>query len=255
MKFKPSAILSAAILLTGTPVFAQTNTAPAAAPVAAGVDLPIGDWSVIGDKTKAFGPKIEAGKIIFTGEGFGIKGKSLAGYFAKTELKDGQTLVFNADVQFSGVAGTGNFRFGIFQKKSRDHARGWLGYSAYSGYDKAFPKGCLLARLAGNDGSFDGLKDLKGVEAARILGESPAIKNIKDGCYSVTIEVKKVGSTMEFKGSMSSKGDPANPIATYSAVDASPVTPSFDAIGFSSHEVLSADSLELSNVSLKLIGS
>ena len=241
----------AAPVTTAAPVPAVAG-APAA--VSAGTDLQISDWGVIGDKAKAFGPKLDGGKVLFSGEGFGIKGKALAGYFPKTELKDGQTLRFSSDVQFSGVAGTGAFRFGIFQKRSRDHARGWLGYSAYSGYDKAFPKGSLLARLAGNDGNFDGLKDLKGVDAARVLGESPVLKNIKDGIYSVTIEVKKVGATMECKASMAPKDDPANPIATYAAVDASPATPTFDAIGIVTHEVLSTDQLELSNVTLKLIG-
>jgi hypothetical protein len=117
------------------------------------------------------------------------------------------------------------------------------------------PKGNVLARLPENMGTFDGLKDEKGADAARSLGEAVSgPKSIKEGIYTLTIDVKKVGANMEVKSSMISQLDPSAPAVSYSATDTQPTTPSFDAVGFATHEVLSADSVELSDVSLNLIG-
>lgn len=224
-------------------------------PAAAGVSLPVSGWSVVGAKDTKFGPREEGGKIIFSGEGFGLKGKSLAAYFPKTELGVGQTLKFKGTVRFTGVAGTGNFRFGVFQKYSKDHARKWLGYCAYTGLDKAFPKGNLLARLSGNEGDFSGMKGMKGEETARSLGESAiGIKTVKDGSYEMVMELKRDATVIEVTASMDGSADLPTPMAKYSAKDEKPETTSFDAIGFNSHEVLSADSIEFSDVSVNLAG-
>jgi len=209
---------------------------------------------VMGDKTKAFGPKEEGGKILFSGVDFGKKGKSFAGYFEKTILGEGQTLSFKSNIQFAGVGTVGAFRYGIFQKRSKDHNRGWLGYCFYAGFRPDMPKGNLLARLPENNGSFDGLKDDKGAETARSLGEAiSGPKSIKDGLYTLTIDVKKSGVNMEVKSMLVSELDPT-PAVSYSGIDNQPATPCFDALGFVTHEVLSVDSIEFSNVSLNLVG-
>jgi hypothetical protein len=44
------------------------------------------------------------------------------------------------------------------------------------------------------------------------------------------------------------------PAVSYSGIDNQPATPFFDALGFVTHEVLSVDSVEFSNVSLNLVG-
>jgi len=220
-----------------------------------GISLPLTDWMVVGGKDKKFGPKEEAGKILFTGEGFGAKGKSIAAFFPSTDLGEGQSLRLKGTVRMVGVAGTGHFRFGIFKKRSRDHSRGWLGYCAYAGFDKAFPKGALLARLAGNDGDFSGLKGAKGEDAARVLGESMGgCKSIKDGAYAMELVVKKSGGAMEIEASLDGVGDVPAPLVRYMVKDSEPATSTFDAVGFNSHEVLSADSLEFSEVSVTLQG-
>jgi hypothetical protein len=236
-----------------TPV--PSTSAPVAAPAATSKPLVISGWAVIGDKTKAFGPKEEGGKILFTGTDFGKKGKSFAGYFEKTILGEGQTLSFKSNVQFTGVNTVGAFRYGIFQKRSKDHARGWLGYCFYAGFRPDMPKGMLLARLPENNGSFDGLKDDKGADTTRSLGEAiSGPKTIKDGLYTLTIDVKKSGANMEVKSMLVSELEPTVPAVSYSGIDNQPATPCFDALGFVTHEVLSADSIEFSNVSLKLVG-
>jgi hypothetical protein len=237
------------------PVSVPSTLAPVGAPVVTAKPLAISGWAVIGDKTKAFGPKEEGGKILFTGADFGKKGKSFAGYFDKTILGEGQTLSFKSNVQFAGVNTVGAFRYGIFQKRSKDHARGWLGYCFYAGFRPDMPKGMLLARLPENNGSFDGLKDDKGADTARSLGEAiSGPKTIKDGLYTLTIDVKKSGANMEEKSMLVSELDPTIPAVSYSGIDNQPATPCFDALGFVTHEVLSADSIEFSNVSLNLVG-
>jgi hypothetical protein len=252
------------VLCLANVALAQTNepaptpvpsaAAPVAAPEVTSKPLAISGWAVMGDKTKAFGPKEEGGKILFSGVDFGKKGKSFAGYFEKTILGEGQTLSFKSNIQFSGVGTVGAFRYGIFQKRSRDHARGWLGYCFYAGFRPDMPKGNLLARLPDNNGSFDGMKDDKGADTARSLGEAiSGPKSIKDGLYTLTIDVKKVGMNMEVKSMLVSELDPT-PAVSYSGIDNQPATPSFDALGFVTHEVLSVDSVELNNVSLNLVG-
>ena len=241
---------------TNPPAAASVASAlgPAATPAVVSKPIAISGWAVIGDKTKAFGPKEESGKILFTGVDFGKKGKSFAGYFEKTILGEEQTLSFKSNIQFAGVGTVGAFRYGIFQKRSKDHNRGWLGYCFYAGFRPDMPKGNLLARLPENNGSFDGLKDDKGAETARSLGEAiSGPKSIKDGLYTLTIDVKKSGANMEVKSMLVSELDPT-PAVSYSGIDNQPATPCFDALGFVTHEVLSVDSIEFSNVSLSLVG-
>ena len=251
-----SLLCSLNLLCGQTNPAASASTASAGAPVTSqGVSLPLSGWCVVGAKDMKFGPKEDGGKIIFTGEGFGTKGRNLAAFFPATEIGEGQTLRMKANVRFVGVAGTGNFRYGLFRKLSRGHSRGWLGYCAYAGFDKAFPKGALLARFPGNDGDFSGMKDAKAQETARNLGDSlTGVKTIKDGAYVVLLSLKKSGGTIEIESSMDGAGDVPTPMVCYSAKDSTPATSSFDALGFVTHEVLSTDSIEFSDVSLNLIG-
>ena len=251
-----SLLCSLNLLCGQTNPAASAATASAVAPVTSqGVSLPLSGWALIGAKDQTLGPKEEGGKVSFGGEGFGAKGKSMAAFFPKTELGVGQTLRFKAAVRFTGVAGTGNFRYGIFQKRSKDHSKKWLGYCAYAGLDKAFPKGNLLARLPDNDGDFSGMKGSKGEETARSLGESgTGIKTIKDGGYLILMELKRDATGIEVKANMNGSADLAVPMVSYSARDDQPATTSFDAVGFVTHDVLSTDSIEFSDVSLNLVG-
>jgi len=234
------------------PVVSSPSMPPAVTILASG-------WGVFNDKTKAFGPKEEGGKILFSGEGFGTKGKNFAAYFNKVTLSEGQTLRFSADVQFTGISGTGHFRYGIFKKRSADHVRGWMGYCAFSGLDKSYPNGALLARNDSNDVGYDSIKG-KTKEGAEAIGATVIDKSLcgvgtfKEGIvYNIVMDLKHVGSTIECKTSVTPKGDPAaKPIVSYAAVDATPMTTTFDAIGFTTHEVLSADTVEFSNVTLQV---
>lgn len=228
-----------------------TSAALAQAPNPAGADasgkpLPVSGWIVISDKTGAFGPKEEAGKIVFGGEGFGDKGKNEGAFFPKTELAEGDSLELSAKVTFSGVSGTGNFRFGIYQKRSKDHPRGWMGYTAYAGIDKKFPKGGLFASEAGNDINFD-------TSTNNALAESGVpIKNVKDGTYQISMKLTRTAAGIDCEASMTVDGDPNAVFLAYTGSDASPASSSFDALGFSTHQVLSADSIAFSDVSVSL---
>ena len=226
---------------------------PAAAPVAAPTTktLAVTGWSAIGNKT--FVPKEEGGKILFTEPDFGKKGKSLAAYFDKTDLADGQTLKFKSNLRFTGVSSTGNFRYGIFKKRSKDHSRGWLGYCAYAGFDKNFPKGNLIARLPENDGAFDGVRDGEDRPTALVIGVTSAgPKTLKDGVYVMEMAIHRAGANLECTASMAPQSELGSPAIKYSGKDEKPATTSFDALGFVTHQVLSADSLEFSEVSVTL---
>lgn len=238
---KTSSQLIILTLLATSTLFAQ---APASA---SGKPLAISGWSVIGDKTQAFGPKEEGEKITFSGTGFGDKGKNEAAFFPKTELAIGDSLELSAKVTFSGVSGMGNFRFGIYQKRSKDHARGWMGYTAYAGIDKKFPKGGLFASEAGNDINFD-------TATSRVLGESQVpFKNVKDGTYLLTMTLTRSEKGIECEASMAGGSDSNTILLKYTGIDDSSGTTSFDALGFSTHQLLSADSISFEEVSVNLI--
>jgi hypothetical protein len=112
----------------------------------------------------------------------------------------------------------------------------------------------LLARFPGNNGYFDGDKDPKGQEAARILGDSlTPINAVRDGAYVVVWSLKKSGGAIEIESSIDG-ADVPTPMVRYSAKDSTPATSSFDALGFIIHTVLSTDSIEFSDISLKLQG-
>jgi hypothetical protein len=53
---------------------------------------------------------------------------------------------------------------------------------------------------------------------------------------------------------MDGSADLPVPMVNYSAKDDQPATTTFDAIGFVTHEVLSSDSVEFSEVTVKLQG-
>jgi hypothetical protein len=240
-------IMKSLLCLTLSSLLSALASAQVAAPPAADGTINITDWVVIGDKAKAFGPTQDGGNIIFTGPAFGDKGRSEAAFFPKTDLAEGETLELNAKASFTGVSGMGNFRFGIYQKRSRDHSRGWLGYTAYAGIDKKFPKGGLFASEPGNDDSYD-------KATTRVLGESTVpFRNIKDDVYFLNMTLKMSNGQIEVSASLSPEATPGVPIAQYSGVDSQPATSTFDALGFNTHELLSSDTFELSDVSLKLL--
>jgi hypothetical protein len=227
-------------LIATSSVFAQAPASDSGKPLA------VTGWTVIGDKTQAFGPKEEGGMITFSGTGFGDKGKNEAAFFPKTELAVGDSLELSAKVTFTGVSGMGNFRFGIYQKRSKDHPRGWMGYTAYAGIDKKFPKGGLFASEAANDTNFD-------TATNRVLGESSVpFKNIKDGTYLLTMRLTRSEAGIECEASMTGEGDSNTALLKYTGSDATPASTSFDAIGFSTHQVLSADSISFEEVTVNL---
>ena len=242
------ALSVAALIVVSSLSHGQDPATATPPPVAIGKDLSITGWAVLGDKAKTFGPAEEEGKITFTGPDFGKKGKQIAAFFPKTELAEGQSLELSAKVNFTGVSGMGNFRYGVFQKRSRDHSRGWLGYCAYTGIDKKFPKGGLYASDPGNDVSFD-------QATSRVLGVTLVpFKNIKDGAYQIKMSLKLVGTSIQSSAALSSIGSQVVEFARYDGTDTQPSTTSFDALGFTTHELLSADSFSLSEVSVKLVG-
>jgi hypothetical protein len=228
-------------LVATLPAFSQTPSETGA--------LPVTGWTVIGDKSKAYGPKEESGAILFAGSGFGDKGKTMAAVFPKTTLDDGQALELSAKVTFTGVSGQGNFRFGIFKRRSLDHPRGWLGYCAYAGIDKHFPKGGLYGSQPENDANFD-------ASTAKLLGEATgAFRNIKDGSYNITMRLSKVSAGIECVATMSPVDDPSKPVMEYTVMDDAPTTLQFDSLGFSTHQLLSTDSFELKDVVLQVTSS
>ena len=236
----PTSLIILSLLATST-LFAQAQESASGKPIA------VSGWTVIGDKTQAFGPKEEGGKITFTGTGFGEKGKNEAAFFPKTELAVGDALELTTKVTFTGVSGMGNFRFGIYEKRSKDHPRGWMGYTAYAGIDKKFPKGGLFASEAGNDINFD-------TATNRVLGETKVpFKNIKDGTYLLTMKLTRTDEGIDSEATMAVDGDSSAMLLKYMGNDASPATTSFDALGFSTHQVLSADSISFEEVSVNLI--
>jgi hypothetical protein len=99
------------------------------------------------------------------------------------------------------------------------------------------------------------MKDAKGQEAARNIGDSlTGIRTVKDGAYVVELSLKKSGGAIEIESSMDGVGDVPTPMVRYSAKDSTPATSSFDALGFMTHEVLSTDSIEFSDVTVKWVG-
>lgn len=215
--------------------------------------LPLSGWGVVGDRAGKWTPTEAEGRVVFSAEGFGEKGKFPAASFPKTELRDGQKLELSAKVAFKGVSGTGNFRFGIFLKRSKDHARGWLGYCAIAGLEKSLPTGGLYARLPGNESTFDSLQDEKPETSPRLLAQaSGSIQNIRNETYRLTMVLIRTGKDIACTARLVSVVEGAYPAVEYSALDQQPGTYVFDTLGFNSRQVLSADVLEFSEVSVTI---
>jgi hypothetical protein len=250
MKFLPSQILF--VLIATTSLFAQPPQPSSQIAATKTSRLPVSDWMCMSDKEKKFGPTESSDAIVFSGEGFAEKGRGVAAFFPETTLSEGQSLTVSARVTFTGVHYFGLFKFGIFQSASRTQDLGWVGYCAFAGSDKFFPKGGLFASEAGNKKYF-------GSQTEKIIAESTTpqrqskdehfLFNIKDGEYLVQISLALLtGNKIACKFEMAPESNPDAPIASYDGVDDAPSATAFDALGFAFHQGLSTDSVEFRDV-------
>jgi hypothetical protein len=237
-------LLATSNLMAQAPKDINANTAPE------DTRLPLSDWMNMGDEK--FGPTENSGAIVFSGERFAEKGRGIAAFFSETALSEGKPLTVTARVTFSGVLYFGLFKFGLFQSASRTKDLGWVGYCAFAGSDKFFPKGGLFASEAGNKKYF-------GSQTEKIIAESTTpqrsskderfLFNIKDEEYLVQMSLTLLsGNKIACKFEMAPESNPSNPIASYEGVDEAPSTTTFDALGFAFHQGLSTDSVEFRDV-------
>ena len=248
MKFPSLQILLT--LLTASSLLAQAPKATEAS--AAPTRLPVSEWTCMGHEDKKFGPTVSGDAISFSGEGFQDKGRGIAAFFPETTLDEGQSLTVTARVTFSGVQSFGLFKFGIFQSVSRTKDAGWVGYCAFAGSEKFFPKGGLFASEAGNKNYF-------GSQTENIIAESTTpqrsskderfLFNIKEEEYFIQMSLTQLsGNKIACKFEMAPEKSPDEPLASYEGVDEAPSSTSFDALGFAFHQALSADSVEFRDV-------
>ena len=252
MKFPTLQILFTCLATSN--LFAQAPKATEAS--AAPTRLPVSEWTCMGHEDKKFGPTVSGDAISFSGEGFQDKGRGIAAFFPETTLAEGQSLTVTARVTFSGVHSFGLFKFGIFQSASRTKDAGWVGYCAFAGSEKFFPKGGLFASEAGNKNYF-------GSQTENIIAESTTpqraskderfLFNIKDEEYLLHMSLTRLsGNRIACKFDMAPESDPNKPLASYEGVDEAPSSTSFDALGFAFHQALSADSVEFRDVVVKV---
>jgi len=245
----PSRQIIIAFLATSS-LFAQAPKATNAS--ASPTRLPVSEWTCMGDQDKKFGPTVNGDAISFSGEGFQDKGRGIAAFFPETTLTEGQSLTVTARVTFSGVHSFGLFKFGIFQSASRTKDAGWVGYCAFAGSEKSFPKGGLFASEAGNKKYF-------GSQTENIIAESTTpqraskderfLFNVKDEEYLVQMSLTQLsGNKIACKFDMAPESNPNKPLASYEGVDETPGSTSFDALGFAFHQGLSTDSVEFRDV-------
>lgn len=241
-------------LLTASSLFAQAPKATEAS--AAPTRLPVSEWTCMGDQDKKFGPTVSGDTISFSGEEFQDKGRGIAAFFPDTILAEGQSLTVTARVTFSGVHSFGLFKFGVFQSASRAKDAGWVGYCAFAGSEKSFPRGGLFASEAGNKSYF-------GSQTENIIAESTTpqresaderfLFNIKDKEYLVQMSITHLsGNKIACKFDMAPESDPGKALASYEGVDEAPSSTSFDALGFAFHQGLSTDSVEFRDVVVEI---
>jgi len=248
MKFLAIQILL--FLLTASGLMAQEpkSTDASATPTR----LPVSDWMCMGDNNKKFGPTVSGDAISFSGEGFQDKGRGIAAFFPETTLTEGQSLTVTARVTFSGVHSFGLFKFGIFQSTSRTKVAGWVGYCAFAGSEKAFPKGGLFASEAGNKNYFSSPTEniiAESTTPQRTSKDERFLFNVKDEEYFIQMSLTQLsGNKIACKFKMAPEKSPDEPLASYEGVDERPSATCFDALGFPLHQALSADSVEFRDV-------
>jgi hypothetical protein len=249
----PSRQIIIAFLATSS-LFAQAPKATNAS--ASPTRMSVSDWMCMGDNDKKFGPADSGDAIVFSGEGFGDKGRSVAAFFPETTLSEGQSLTVSARITFTGVHYFGTFKFGLFQSASRTKDAGWVGYCAFAGSDKFFPKGGLFASEPGNKNYF-------GAATEHIIAESTTpqrkskderfLFNVKDEEYLIQMSLTLLsGNKIACKFEMAPESNPANLLVSYEGVDDASSTTTFDALGFAFHQVLSPDSVEFRDVAVEV---
>lgn len=237
-------LFAAANLFAQAPEATNTSASP--------TRMPLSDWVCIGDKEKKFGPTERGGVIEFSGESFGDKGRGIAAFFPETTLSEGQSLTVSARITFTGVHYFGTFKFGLFQSASRTKDIGWVGYCAFAGSDKFFPKGGLFASDVGNTKYF-------GSQTEKIIAESTTpqrtskderfLFNIKDEDYLIQMSLTLLrGNKIACKFEMAPESSPNSLLVSYDGLDDAPSTTTFDALGFAFHQGLSTDSVQFRDV-------
>ena len=131
-----------------------------------------------------------------------------------------------------------------------------MGYCAFAGSEKFFPKGGLFASEAGNKKYF-------GSQTENIIAESTTpqraskderfLFNIKDEEYLLQMSLTQLsGNKIACKFEMAPESNPANLLVSYEGVDDASSTTTFDALGFAFHQVLSPDSVEFRDVAVEV---
>jgi hypothetical protein len=252
MKFLTPQILLP--ILAASSLFAESPKATNASAAPESSRLPVSDWMNMGDKK--FGPTDRSGYIVFSGEGFADKGRGIAAFFPETKLTEGNALSVSARVTFSGVHYFGLFKFGLFQSASRTKDAGWVGYCAFAGSEKFYPKGGLFASELGNKNYFGSQTDKIIAESTtpqRKIKDDRFLFNVKDEEYVIQMSLTLLsGNKIACKFEMAPETSLDMPIASYEGVDDAPSTTTFDALGFACHQGLSVDSLEFRDVIVKV---
>ena len=211
MKFPTIQILITCLATSN--LFAQASKATNAS--ATPTRLPVSEWTCMGHEDKKFGPTVSGDAISFSGEGFQDKGRGIAAFFPETTLTEGQSLTVTARVTFSGVHNFGLFKFGLFQSTSRTKDAGWVGYCAFAGSEKFFPKGGLFASEAGNKNYFSSQTEniiAESTTPQRASKDERFLFNIKDEEYLVQMSLTQLsGNKIACKFDMAPESNPNKP--------------------------------------------
>jgi hypothetical protein len=162
---------------------------------------------------------------------------------AITLANTGDRITLTGSATLTGIASGGvrQFRWGAYDFNGSGDTTGWLGYFATQGSGTTV--GELYKRNSGNTSTF-----FSGTGVSTTGGTAPGTgTTFSDGTYSLSLAIEKVATGLQINSTITRTSD-SQDFGSVSLLDTSPLTSTFNRVGFLIGGALDADQVQFSDI-------
>lgn len=166
-----------------------------------------------------------------------------ASFPAITLANTGDRITLTGSATLTGIASGGvrQFRWGVYDFNGSGDTTGWLGYFATQGSGTTV--GELYERNSGNTSTF-----FSGTGVSTTGGTAPGTGiSFADGTYAVSLAIEKVATGLQINSTITRTSD-SQDFGSVSLLDTSPLTSTFNRVGFLIGGSLDADRVQFTNI-------
>jgi hypothetical protein len=160
----------------------------------------------------------------------------------------GDSVTLSASVTLSGIAGGANqFRWGLYDVNGSVNDTGWLGYFGSSGHSTS--GAALNERASGNTGWY--MTTGAGNAASIQTAAAPNVA-FNDATYNILLTLERTASGIQIDSSIIRSSDSLQ-FGLHSIEDTTPLTYSFNRVGFLIGGTLDADQAQFSSIDVTFV--